>query len=88
MSGYGSPPHGNTPTVPLYCCEDCKRAFTGFRHDAVHAHNNECPVCAGTLRLAFSVEEASADQAVTATPDPDGEGLGPPSARTARRPGL
>jgi hypothetical protein len=39
--------------VPLYCCEDCGWAFTGLRVDAVHAHRDECPVCAGVLRLAF-----------------------------------
>lgn len=43
--------------MPLYCCEVCGWATTAFRVDAVREHHSECPSCAGTMRIAFHLEE-------------------------------
>src|SRR5207248_7102988 len=47
--------------VPLYCCELCGWATTGFRVDAVSEHRVECPACSGTMRLVFHLEAPPRD---------------------------
>jgi hypothetical protein len=58
--------------VPLYCCELCGWAFTGLRLDAMEAHGEDCPVCDGTLRLAFSSQKGRRESAPSTWARTDG----------------
>jgi hypothetical protein len=50
--------------VPLYCCDVCGWATTAFRVDAVREHQVECQACAGTMRIAFHLEEPASPPAI------------------------
>ena len=58
---------GNPVDVPLYCCELCGWACTGFRVDAVREHQADCPECSGTIRLVFAIGTPPVDPDPTLT---------------------
>ena len=46
----------------MYQCDGCGWTTAGFRLDAVHDHEGNCPECMGTIRLVFHVGMTPAER--------------------------